>query len=83
MERTFPVFYKVRFYDEIENETRTVAGVTFATSTIDLMNKLARYYGELEIEAASFSFGEENPVLEIPRNELFEECLATFDIELV
>ena len=42
--------YEVKFYDEIDDKTKTARGILFANGFSDAVEKLEDYYGSRQIE---------------------------------
>lgn len=43
---TYKYFYKISYWDEVDEKERTTQGVIFATDSIAALQQLADYFGE-------------------------------------
>ena len=81
MKTQFPVFYRVRCYEPDEG-TITANGLTFASSLLEVSQKLENYYGADTIDSLSLTFADENFLVELP-DEIFAKVLHEKEVELL
>ena len=60
----FPIEYKIKIWDEIDEKERIVYGITIAENYADGIKKIESYYGDTIIEMRTF-MNETCPVYEL------------------